>query len=191
MDQDHRVFSRRSAPPISISPYALGTNIRNTKQIAQVFGSLATERIQLRSLEGPPVLFAPSDTAMATDVADAVDALLDEWPPGRLALLTTKHRHNLQQEVVDGQGWSAYWDAFFAQEEVFYGHVLGCKGLERAVLVLAVEGLKQPERASEMLYVGLSRARTLLVVCGDLEEIAAVGGESVRRRLQAANRWTP
>lgn len=36
-----------------------------------------------------------------------------------------------------------------------------------------------------MLYVGLSRTRTQLVVCGDLGEIAAVGGEGVRRRLEA------
>jgi ATP-dependent exoDNAse (exonuclease V) alpha subunit len=34
-----------------------------------------------------------------------------------------------------------------------------------------------------MLYVGLSRAQTLLVVCGDPELIASVGGEGVRRRL--------
>jgi len=34
-----------------------------------------------------------------------------------------------------------------------------------------------------MLYVGLSRARYLLVVCGDPVLIATVGGEAVRRRL--------
>jgi ATP-dependent exoDNAse (exonuclease V) alpha subunit len=42
-----------------------------------------------------------------------------------------------------------------------------------------------------MLYVGLSRARTHLVVCGDLDEIAAAGGEGVRRRLEAAQQWSP
>jgi hypothetical protein len=34
-----------------------------------------------------------------------------------------------------------------------------------------------------MLYVGLSRARDLLVVCGDLEQIRRVGGEAVVQRL--------
>jgi ATP-dependent exoDNAse (exonuclease V) alpha subunit len=52
--------------------------------------------------------------------------------------------------------------------------------------VLAVNGFRDPERAKEMLYVGLSRARTQLVVCGDLELIAKVGGGAVRKRLQQA-----
>ncbi len=34
-----------------------------------------------------------------------------------------------------------------------------------------------------MLYVGLSRARDLLVVCGDLNLIRRLGGEAVARRL--------
>ena len=34
-----------------------------------------------------------------------------------------------------------------------------------------------------MSRVGLSRAQTLLFVCGDPELIAAVGGEGVRRPL--------
>lgn len=58
-------------------------------------------------------------------------------------------------------------------------------------MVLAVNGFKQSERAKEMLYVGLSRARMQLVVCGDLARIAAVGGEGVRRRLLAAEQWQP
>jgi hypothetical protein len=53
----------------------------------------------------------------------------------------------------------------------------------RDQLVLAVNGFRDLARAREMLYVGLSRARTQLAVCGDLDEIAAVGGEGVRRRL--------
>jgi ATP-dependent exoDNAse (exonuclease V) alpha subunit len=52
--------------------------------------------------------------------------------------------------------------------------------------VLAVNGFRDAVRAKEMLYVGLSRARALLVVCGDLGEITAAGGAGVRRRLAAA-----
>jgi hypothetical protein len=88
--------------------------------------------------------------------------------------------------MVEGVGWDAYWDDFFAAEDVFYGHVLGFKGLERSVVVLAVNGFRDISRAREMLYVGLSRARTQLVVCGDPELIAAVGGEAVRRRLTSS-----
>ena len=88
--------------------------------------------------------------------------LKEGFEPGQVALLTTQQRHPEQRNAVDVGGWAAYWDAFFAAEDVFYGHVLGFKGLERPVVVLAVNGFKQPERTREMLYVGLSRARTLL-----------------------------
>ena len=63
--------------------------------------------------------------------------------------------------------------------------MLGFKGLEHPVVMLAVNGFRDESRAREMLYVGLSRARTQLVVCGDPELIASVGGEAARRRLTA------
>ena len=130
--------------------------------------------------------FIPCSSGEAVQAADdEVQRLTEEegWPPGSVALLTTKHRHPVQTEVVEGTGWDSYWDDFFAGEEVFYGHVLGFKGLERPVVVLAINGFRDLSRAKEMLYVGLSRAQTMLVVCGDPELIVAVGGEGVRRRL--------
>lgn len=39
------------------------------------------------------------------------------------------------------------------------------------------------ERSRERLYVGLSRARDQLVVCGDLDLITRVGGPELARRL--------
>ncbi|HTB22496.1 MAG TPA: ATP-binding domain-containing protein, partial [bacterium] len=85
----------------------------------------------------------------------------------------------------DYHGWDGYWDAFFADQDVFYGHVLGFKGLERPAVVLAVNRIRDQSRGREYLYVGLSRARSCLVVCGDLDYIAAVGGEGIRQRLGA------
>lgn len=156
------------------------------KRIAQVFGSLGVEQSKYEGLEGPPVRFVACSSDDAIDRADtAVEHLtqVEGWPPGSVALLTTNHRHPVQTEMVEGVGWDGYWDDFFAAEDVFYGHVLGFKGLERPVVVLAVNGFRDVSRAREMLYVGLSRARTQLVVCGDPDLIAKVGGEGVRRRL--------
>ncbi len=81
-------------------------------------------------------------------------------------------------------GQDAYWASYWDDEDLFYGHVLGFKGLERPAVVLAVNGFRDESRAREKLYVGLSRARDLLVVCGDLELIRRIGGEAVVRRLQ-------
>ena len=67
--------------------------------------------------------------------------------------------------------------------------MLGFKGLERSVVVLAVDGFKQVERAKEMLYVGLSRAQSLLVLVGPRELLEQVGGGGVAKRLRAAQAW--
>jgi hypothetical protein len=77
-----------------------------------------------------------------------------------------------------------YWDSFWDEEQVFYGHVLGFKGLERRAVVLALNEREPRERSRERLYVGLSRARDQLVVCGDPDFVAEVGGSSVLRRLR-------
>jgi hypothetical protein len=190
LDEGQRVFDRSDATPIELAPFPLDRNLRNTKRIAQVFGSLCLEQPKYEGLDGPPVRFIACRNEDAVDAADTEVERLTEvegWPPGDVALLTTLHRHPVQVDAVERGGWDAYWDDFFAGEDVFYGHVLGFKGLERPVIVLAVSGFGDESRAREMLYVGLSRARTLLVVCGDPVLIAAVGGEAVRRRLTGAS----
>ena len=87
------------------------------------------------------------------------------------------------QVEQQNHGPDAYWASYWDSDDLFYGHVLGFKGLERPAVVLAVNGFRDPDRASEMLYVGLSRARDLLVVCGDPALIREVGGLAVARRL--------
>jgi hypothetical protein len=190
LDEAQRVFARHGAPPLDLQTYPLEENLRNTRRIAQTFGSLtATGISKARGPQGPPVVFLQCPAAEAQDVADdAVAALVDEpdWSPGDIALLSTRHRHPVHQQAFETKNLDAYWDDFFAGTDVFYGHVLGFKGLERPVVVLAANGFRDLERAKEMLYVGLSRARALLVVCGDLAEITAAGGEGVRRRLESA-----
>ena len=54
------------------------------------------------------------------------------------------------------------------------------------MVVLAINESSERDRARERLYVGLSRARDELVVCGDPAWIKEVGGEAVLRRLTAA-----
>jgi hypothetical protein len=186
LDEGQRVFDRSGEAPIELAPFPLDRNIRNTKRIAQTFGSLCLEQPAYAGLDGPPVRFVPCDSQDSVAVADDEVARLTDhegWPPGSVALLTTRHRHPVQREVVELHGWDEYWEDYFAGDDVFYGHVLGFKGLERPAVVLAVNGFRDRSRAREMLYVGLSRARTQLVVCGDLDEIADIAGEGVRRRL--------
>jgi hypothetical protein len=183
-DEGQRVFARQGRPTVDLVAFDLDENLRNTKQIAGTFSSLAATQMTFRGGNGVPVRFVPCATEDAVGTADdEAAALLEEgWPPEAVALLTTHHRHPVQVER-QAEGSEAYWASYWANDDLFYGHVLGFKGLERPAVVLAVNGFRDEARAKEMLYVGLSRARDLLVVCGDLELIRRVGGEAVVRRL--------
>lgn len=64
--------------------------------------------------------------------------------------------------------------------------MLGFKGIERSVVILCVNGFKDMARAAEQLYVGLSRARSLLVIVGDPELIADAGGRELAAALARA-----
>lgn len=72
---------------------------------------------------------------------------------------------------------------FWSNDDVFYGHVLGFKGMERRAVVLCLNEDGTRDRSRERLYVGLSRATDRLVVVGDPIVVERVGGREVLARL--------
>src|SRR5699024_801813 len=118
---------------------------------------------------------------------DEVERLLDEgWPTSHVALITTGTRHPEQHSRQEQLGQEGYWRTFWDGDDVFYGHVLGCKGLERRAFVLCFNEDGTRDRSKERLYVGLSRATDKLVVVGDADAIRRMGGDEVVRRLGLA-----
>lgn len=186
-DEGQRVFNRHGSPPVPLVPLVLDHNLRNTRQIANAFQPLVDHPMRFLGGEGPAVKFiacSQDDAMNAGD--DEVELLLEEgWRPEDVALLTTGSRHPEQTER-QAAGNAAYWDSFWDADQVFYGHVLGFKGLERRAVVLVVNEKSALERSRERLYVGLSRARDQLVVCGDPDFIREVGGPDLARRLNLA-----
>ena len=183
-DEGQRVFDRLGSPPVPLVPLALDHNLRNTRQIANAFQPLVDHPMRFLGGDGPAVKFIACSQDDAISVGDdEVELLLGEgWRPEDVALLTTGSRHPEQVER-QAAGNAAYWDSFWDADQVFYGHVLGFKGLERRAVVLVINEKSAFERSRERLYVGLSRARDQLVVCGDLDFIREVGGPDVARRL--------
>lgn len=184
-DERQRVFARFGRPPVQLIPLVLDHNLRNTRQIAQTFVPLAPTGMELRGGDGPQVTFVPASKADALDVADEqVDVLFDEgWRAGDIALITLGQRHPVQAERQATLGQQGYWEQFWATDDIFYGHVLGFKGMERRAVVLCVNEDGSRDRASERLYVGLSRATDRLIVVGDPDAIRRMGGPDVCRRL--------
>ena len=184
-DEGQRVFDRFGAPPVPLVPLVLDHNLRNTRQIATAFQPLVDSPMRYMGGDGPDVSFVPCSAAEAMDVGDdQVDALLvNGWRPEDVALLTTGSRHP-EQAARQAEGSEKYWDSFWDVDQVFYGHVLSFKGLERRAVVLVVNESERRDRSRERLYVGLSRARDQLVVCGDPEFIREVGGPDLAHRLK-------
>ena len=185
-DERQRVFARFGRPPLALVPLVLDHNLRNTRQIAQSFVTLAPTSMVLRGGDGPEVEFVPVDKAHAIDAADdQVERLLEEgWEPRDIALLTMGARHPVQKERQEALGFAGYWDEFWSNEDVFYGHVLGFKGMERRAVVLCLNEDGTRDRSRERLCVGLSRATDRLVVVGDPEVVERVGGRGVLEQLR-------
>lgn len=181
-DENQRIFARFGQPPVPLVPLVLDHNLRNTKQIHETFGPLAPTRMTSRGGEGLDVTFIATDDPLAA-ADDAVDILLDAgWHPGNIALLTIGSRHPVQVELTEHHGQVGYWKTYW-EDEVFYGHVLGCKGLERPAVVLCANEAKARDRSREKLYVGMSRATDHLIVVGDPDVVREIAGPAVAERL--------
>lgn len=200
MDDQQDVYRRWDAAavgsalgPVDLVPIRIDDNLRNTRRIAETFGVFAGDYFKPRGSTGLPVRYVSCATEEALDMAgDCVDALIGEgWASNQIALLTTRNRHPEHQRHFDDGTIPDYWREFHANEAEFYGHVLGFKGLERSVVVLCVNGFKEAARAPEQLYVGLSRARSLLDVVGDPELLTQAGGTRLASALARAEGWDP
>ncbi len=187
-DERQSVFpDRRGRPTVQLATVTLTENLRNTSQIVSLLNPLVPDKMRHRGGVGPPVRFVQCATSDVYDRADAeVESLLFAGHvPSSVALLTTRHRHPNQLRIEELFGGKpGYWDGFGLGDDVFYATVMGFKGLERPVVVLAVDGFHDGV-ARDVLYTGLSRARDQLVVVGDLEEIRVAAGNEVCKRLTA------
>jgi hypothetical protein len=182
-----------TGPTATFVPIHVDDNLRNTRKIAETLKPFAGDHFTPRGSTGLPVRRVECPAEDALGVADeCVDALIGEgWANNQIALLTTKERHPVHLDFFERGATEEYWREFHAGEGEFYGHVLGFKGLERSVVVLCVNGFKDMERAAEQLYVGLSRARSLLVVVGDSGLLEEAGGRELRSALGRAQAWKP
>ena len=186
-DENQRIFARFGRPPVPLVPLVLDHNLRNTKQIHAAFGPLAPSRMYARGRERarrsaswPPrptrlsgSLTTRSSGSSTTDGGRRTSCCS---PPD----IGTRCRWSGPDPTDDQK---AYWRTYWENDDVFYGHVLGCKGLERRAVVLCVNEATPRERGRERFYVGMSRATDVLVVVGDPDMIREMGGDAVAKQL--------
>jgi superfamily I DNA/RNA helicase len=144
----------------------LKENLRNSQQIAHAVSKFVEKPTIARGPYAFEIEYVDVGDGETFDVADDVVANLTDkefWHPGEIALLTTKKRHP-EHERQSNHDRVGHWDSLWASEDVFYCTVGGFKGLERSVVVLAIDGFHDDSDQDDVLYVGMSRARDKLVV---------------------------
>ena len=172
-DDQQAVFGHRPPPEGFFAAMRLTENLRNSQQIAKAVSKFVERPTTARGPYAFEIEYVVAGEDGVMEAAEDVVANLtdqEHWHPGEIALLTTKKRHGEHAAQAD-LDIDAYWEDLWAGEDVFYCTVGGFKGLERPVIVLAVNGFHADTDQDDVLYVGMSRARDKLVVVGDAEII--------------------
>ena len=185
-DVNQKVFGKRNLPINKYAKFRLKENIRNSKQIAELAALFTEESLVARGPNSFPIEFIEVSEQKVIETADDMVERLTEkenWHPGEIALLTTKNRHPVHAEIAN-KDRDLYWADFWTNENVFYGTVGGFKGLERPVVILAVDGFHNAEEFNDFVYVGLTRARDKLVVVGSRDDLNKIRNPKINSKDQ-------
>lgn len=169
-DDNQMIYQRHASFPKGLQEACLTENLRNTRTIhgeASRFYK-GGELVPLGPAGKPvEVVQAPSRDKVESEVSRVLHRLLREEriPADQVAILTGT---SLEKTVIARHGrigaFSTTHDQDADPEKVLLETIHRFKGLERPVVVLAdIEGLLDAE-ATELLYVGLTRARGHLVI---------------------------
>ncbi|MFF1698443.1 hypothetical protein ACFVXC_33260 [Streptomyces sp. NPDC058257] len=128
----------------------------------------------------PQIQLIPASAEGALDAAEeAVDLLLDSGrAPGEVLVITTGDPHPWATHELSF-GEASYWAQHDAGDDVFYADAAALgRAVTRPVVVVAINGGSE-ETAVGALPTALTRAGTLLIVCGDPQRINAMLGAGV------------
>jgi hypothetical protein len=184
-DPGQNIFEQDETAGLHLPQLRLTSNLRNTKQIAELASHLTDYPVRSYGLEGPDVLWlCVENIEEVRDAADeVVDMILDKYPEDQITLLMTRSRHGIHKgkEERDPEGYlRSIWD----KEQVFYSTVTKFKGLERRCVVLAVDGFHDDQDPREILYVGVTRAIDVLCLVATREVLAQYFPDEALAKLE-------
>jgi hypothetical protein len=179
-DPDQDLYDSAGEVPWFTANAKLNRNVRSSRKIAefvngiepksaaQPWGVIAGWQPEFRIVEKRNDVLGNAEIYL--------DTLLNEflWRKKDVALLTTHAHHSKHLEGRSNDD-DAYWNEFFHGSSVFYGRVNSFKGLERPVVVIALNGESESEKQLQQMYVGASRARDDLIIFGTREDLELLG----------------
>ena len=186
-DDNQNIYERASTFPIRGEPFSLTTNCRNTVPIhTAAYTRYRGVPVSPPENEGDEVQFdrAPSRTAQAGKInARIVDLIAHQAvSPGDIAVLIVDARSKADSYAALRRlplPKPATWleEGIRNDRTVLMDTVRRFKGLEASVVILwGLDGVDW-ERSEELLYVGMSRAKSLLVVVGTSANCAMIETE--------------
>ena len=183
-DDNQNIYSRASTFPIPGEPLSLTTNCRNTAQIhAAAYTRYRGVPVSPPDNDGFEVVFdrAQSWTAQATRVGGRIVELIarERVSPGDVAVLVADALrkddfYGLLRRVPLPRPARWLEEGVRSDQTVLMETVGRFKGLEAAVVILWGLDHVDSERSEELLYVGMSRAKSLLVVVGSAATCASI-----------------
>ncbi|WP_349963155.1 UvrD-helicase domain-containing protein [Rhizobium sp. ZPR3] len=177
LDENQDIYGRSAAIPIAGEPMLLDKNCRNTNRIHDA----AYRYYRGAIMEAPAITGVDVELLTATGVgkqAQAICALItrliieEKIKPQEIAVLLCDSRKREESE----QALSAYplpasakWGRLeaYGLGSITVDTVAKFKGLERPVIILWALDESDTIKDRETLYVGMSRAKSLLYICGD------------------------
>lgn len=182
IDQNQKLYRRHGNLPVEGDPFHLTANCRNTAPIHKVgYTHYTGEQVDEPELPGPPVerLVADGDVNQAEAISNRVRQLLaDEGlAPEDIAVLIAKQpkakmydllrAHTLPGKVT----WAV--ERHDIRRTVLADTVGRFKGLESQAVLLWIGDEVLDEQQWETLYVGTTRAKSLLVIVGSARVLTA------------------
>jgi hypothetical protein len=177
-DQQQNLFSGTVQLPWFSAIGRLNRNLRSSRAIASSLNEIADSLDEVSGVIAgttPEVLLVADKNDAEKKANEYVQYLIDDvgWRPQDIVVIATRQRHAKHEDLKDDP--KTYWDIYFDNKEVFYTHVSSFKGLERPVVVVAVNGFPAGTEGLKQLYVAMSRARDDLVLVGATEELSQLG----------------
>jgi len=182
-DENQALYRKHANLPVEGEPYHLTANCRNTVPIHRAgYAYYKGEDVDEPDLPGEDVRHTTveGEALQAAAIAAIVrDLLADGVAPGDITVLLAKRPKArlyplLQaQQLPGGKNWAI--EAPNLRNAVFVDTVGRYKGLEAPVVVLWVGDEVIDDEQREILYVGTTRAKSLLYVVGSGKVFAALG----------------
>lgn len=180
LDHNQAIYGRAARPPVDDDPFLLTANCRNTRFIHEAaYRHYTGIETDYPEIDGAPFeeLVASTPEAQAGRVATAVTKLIsdEKVSPADIAVLVVR---DAKQPIYDaiarhplprGVRWGI--EQHRVASTITVDTVARFKGLEAAVVILCGFESAKPSAEREMLYVGLSRAKSRVFLVGSKEAV--------------------